>query len=281
MFCTQCGSQAKVGDRFCAGCGTPISGTSGESSSPLNPAPIRQDASSKIEHVQSKTTAALQAAAPSASVLGRKGLKWGLRLIGLFLTMIVILVWREASMKSGMDGGVMGAFRGVIVFGTYLAFFEWTKSLDPDTPKGATDNPAPRIIGAELAKFVAVSTLAVAIAYKIAPHNINPEAVWWVAIIGMAVFTVWLWREKKQVHQPSNLNITDPASGQTVAESNAGEQKKPDRLRQINEFIGLTRPTTPVKRSAFEKAVVWTLVVLLVLIIVVPILGLLVSSLFE
>jgi len=57
--------------------------------------------------------------------------------------MIVILVWREASMKSGMEGGVMGAFQGLIVFGTYLVFFEWTKSLDPDSLKDATNKPAP------------------------------------------------------------------------------------------------------------------------------------------
>ena len=91
----------------------------------------------------------------------------------------------------------MGAFRGVIVFGTYLAFFEWTKSLGPDAQNDATGESTPRIIGEELAKFVAISTLVVVITYKIAPHNINPEAVWWVAIIGIAVFAIWLWRDKE------------------------------------------------------------------------------------
>jgi small-conductance mechanosensitive channel len=178
-------------------------------------------------------------------VLGRKGLKWALRIVGFFITAIVLLAWREASVKSGMESGVMGAFRGVIVFATYLAFFEWTKSLDPNSLNSDTDKTVPRIIGAELAKFVAVSTLVVAITYNIAPQNVNPEAVWWVSIIGIAIFAIWLWREKEQGDQEGKAVVTDPK---------------------------------PIERSQFEKAVWWVLAFLVFFIIVVPILFLILGA---
>ena len=121
---------------------------------------------------------------------------------------IALLVWREAAVKSGMESGAMSAFRGVIVFSTYLAFFEWTRSLDPSLLGDKTEKPLPKIIGAELAKFVVVSTLVLAVTYKIAPHNVNPEAVWWVSIIGISMFAVWLWRNADQ----PNRKVTDAKS---------------------------------------------------------------------
>jgi hypothetical protein len=63
--------------------------------------------------------------------------------------------------------------------------------------------------------------------------------VWWVSTIGIAVFAIWLWREKGQDHQTAEAAATDPK---------------------------------PIKRSQFEKAVWWVLGILVLLFIVLPIL---------
>lgn len=217
MYCTQCGTKANDGDRYCASCGTPVSRMEGESPPAPNPEKMQQHNCPQIERPQAKTNAALLAVAPSAQVLGRKALKWGLRIVGLFIMMILLLIWREASMKSGMEGGLMGALRGVIVFGTYLAFLEWTKLLDPAASGNGTDKPVSRIVGSELAQFIGGSILVAAITYKIAPNNVNPEGVWWACIILIFSFAVWLWRNKEQAPQPSKAKVTDANSSKRSA----------------------------------------------------------------
>ena len=79
----------------------------------------------------------------------------------------------------------------------------------------------------------------VAITYKIAPHNINPEAVWWVSIIGISLFLLWLWRDKEQAHQPDKAQVTD---------------------------------TKSTKRSTFEQVLLWV-VGFLVFLVIVLVLG--------
>lgn len=200
MYCTQCGTQANDGDRFCASCGTPIAGVPSQPSPLQDPEPARQESGPQLAQQQSKSSSAVQAIRPGAAAFGRKGLKWALRIVGLFVAVFVLLAWKEAAVKGGIESGLMGVFRGLIVFGTYLAFFEWTKSLDPVLLNRETDTPVPRIVGAELAKFVTISALVVVIAYKSAPHNVSPEGVRWASIIGIAIFAVWLWREKDPGH---------------------------------------------------------------------------------
>ncbi len=188
MFCTQCGSRAEEGDNFCANCGVQLSKSSAESQgvSQSVPNPPSSNASNS-------TTEAIQAKLPPARVAGRKLLKWSLRVIAFFIAMIVYLAWKELSAKTGMESAAMGAARGIAVFGAYLAFVEWTKSLDVDKSEMPNGEPVARITEQQLATFVGASFLVVVLAYYSAPHNQTPEAVWWTAIIYMAAHAAWLW----------------------------------------------------------------------------------------
>jgi len=198
MFCTQCGTKVADADKFCASCGAPLSSGTDEPSQPPVQEPEPNKIGAKMGHLQSKASATLQVAGPSASVAGRKVLKWGLRVIGLFFAMILYLVWKEASMKAGMEGAAMGAARGIIVFGYYLAFVEWTRSLDATRFEGTNDRPTSRITGEKLAKYFGIGVLIAAFAYKSAPFNESPAGVWWVSMIMIAVAVILMWHENKK-----------------------------------------------------------------------------------
>lgn len=199
MFCTQCGIRAGDGDKFCARCGVRLPSASAESSKPSMPATTMQEIDATVGRIQPE--ASVKAAAPSANTFGRTVLKWTLHVVGLFVFMMVYLVWKELAMKAGMESALMGAARGVIVFGTYLGFVEWTKSMGAGRDGATTNKPTARITGVDLVKFVGTSIIIAGITYKIAPYNVNPDAVWWVSIVAIVFVGAFIW-EKRQKANP-------------------------------------------------------------------------------
>ena len=138
MFCTQCGTQANEGDKFCGNCGNAMV-PSDEAPTP-RPNPVPEPPSSPrdpIESVarararaQAQAGARIDAATPASKSYGRKALKWGIRIVAFIVMMILYLVWKEAATKAGTESGAMGVVRAVVLFGGFLWIVQATGNLD-------------------------------------------------------------------------------------------------------------------------------------------------------
>ena len=56
-----------------------------------------------------------------------------MRIVGTIVALILWLVWKEAAQKTGLEGGMMGAIRGIVTGLSIYWIWVITKKLDTHT----------------------------------------------------------------------------------------------------------------------------------------------------